>query len=153
MKMDLDFGDVIKPDFQKHFDEERFVRTGKSNKKISDRHLLKELKQRHKFVEKRFGNRANFMDEHMADNLKQKMQGRKVKTDLKFLKKKLKQKHKQKVKSQREWKARTKRKEFGRTKRMQRRNENIASYQQGKISKRIGPRITAQQAIAEASNM
>eukprot|EP01083_Nonionella_stella_P092409 258696_1 len=146
--MDIEFGDVLKPEFKKQMDEETFIRTGKSNKSISDRHLLRALKKRDKFIQKR---NVVLVDDHATNNAIKKLKGEKVKTDLRFMKNKLKQKYKKKLKSQRQWKQRIARKQYGINKKLDRRDANVAAYRQKKVSRRMKNRITTQQAIAAAN--
>eukprot|EP01084_Bolivina_argentea_P112620 200848_1 len=151
--MDLEFGEIVRPNFQREIDMETVIRTGKSNKKISDRKLLKVLKKRDKAIKKRYGNNNNkvFIDEHLVNITMQKLRGERVKDDLKFMKNKLKQKYKKKVKSQRKWKQRIAKKQYSRNIKIARREGNIAVYRQRKSDRRIGNRISAENAIAIAN--
>merc|ERR1712129_644761 len=76
---DLEFGDVIRPNYQKEIDEEMYIRTGKSNKKISDRKLLRALKKREKALKKpKYANKKVLVDDLLANNAMKKMRGEKV---------------------------------------------------------------------------
>merc|ERR1712129_426849 len=151
---DLEFGDVIRPNYQKEIDEEMYIRTGKSNKKISDRKLLRALKKREKALKKpKYANKKVLVDDLLANNAMKKMRGEKVTTDFKIMKQKMKAKHKRKVKSQRLWKEKLRKKQYRFNKFHDRRDANIAQYRQKKSDKRVGGHISTEQAIAEANDM
>ena len=151
--LDLEFGDVIKPEFKKEIDDETFVRTGKSSKKISDRKLLKALKKRDKIIKKRYKDPDVIIDEHLAQNAMRKLKGDKVTNDLKYMKNKMKQRYKKKLRSQRQWRERLEKQKYRMNKRYDRRDANIAAYRQGKTAKRLKNRITTEQALAVARDM
>ena len=151
--LDLEFGDVIKPEFKKEIDDETFVRTGKSSKKISDRKLLRALKKRDKIIKKKYKDPDIIIDEHLAQNAMRKLKGDKVKNDLKYMKNKMKQRHKKKLRSQRQWRERLAKQKYRMNKRYDRRDANIAAYRQGKVAKRMKNRITTEQALATARDM
>merc|ERR1712176_249586 len=148
----LEFGDVIKPNYQKEVDEEMFIRTGKSNKSISDRKLLKSLKKRERALKKpKYAKKRVFVDDLLANNAMKKLRGEKVRADFKILKKRMKQKYKKKCKSQRVWKEKLRKKQYRFNKYHDRRDANIAQYRHKKYVKRVGNHITTEQAIAEAN--
>ena len=151
---DLEFGDVIRPNYQKEIDEEMYIRTGRSNKKISDRKLLRALKKRERALKKpKYANRKVLVDDLLANNAMKKMRGEKVTTDYKVMKQKMKAKHKRKCKSQRLWKEKLRKKQYRFNKYHDRREANIAQYRQRKSAKRVGDHISTEQAIAEANAM
>ena len=143
---------MIKPNFQKEIDEETFIRTGKSNKSISDRRLLRALKKRERALKSpKYAKRKVIVDDLLANNAMKKLRGEKVRTDFKILKKRMKQKHKKKCKSQRMWKEKLRKKQYRFNKYHDRREANIAQYRQKKYVKRVGNHISTEQAIAEAN--
>lgn len=147
MRLDLEFGDIVKGDYEQEKEELTFLQTGKRNREIYGKKMLKKLKNRERLVTQMEREKGYFMDQHAVNVAMAKCRGEKPEVEYKTLKEKMNLKHKKKLRSQRSWNARLKRKNYGKKQKATRKSNNIIAYRQGKVAKKIGKRISDQTAI------